>query len=189
MPKTRRNKKRNSTKRRRNNTKKRVVKGRGGGCGCGPKFMGGSAYLSAVPTTLYYPYNSNLTNDPQNPAVVGSGRFMGDYSTTFVGGTKYRRQKEGCGRTESGRIRMSGGKRNKQRRGRKMRGGSNFFSTLYNNFSNSGSGMNYIHSFGALNGGVNQSALITGTGGVVNGSATSQPVTEQPYGYHNPPLV
>jgi hypothetical protein len=165
MPKTRRNKKRNSTKRRRNNTRRRGVEGRGGGCGCGPKFMGGSAYLSAVPTTLYYPYNSNLTNDPQNPAAVGSGRFMGDYS------------------------RMSGGKRNKKRRGRKMRGGSNFFSTLYNNFSNSGSGMNYIHSFGALNGGVNQSALITGTGGVVNGSATSQPVTEQPYGHHNPPLV
>ena len=122
--------------------------------------------MSEVPKYAYYPYQSDLTNDPIAPANLHDARFMGDYS------------------------RVSGGKnkRNK-RRGRKTRGGSNFFSNLYTQLANSGSGMNYINSFGAVNGAINQSALVTGTGGVVDGSVTSHPVMVQPYGFPNPPLA
>lgn len=164
MPKYRKSRRINKSKKRRRTQRRK----RGGGCGCNaqqpPRLIGGSAYLSSVPQYAYYPYNADLRNDPTAPAHIGDARFMGDYS------------------------RMSGGGK-RSRRGRKIRGGSNFFSNLYTQLANSGSGMNYIQSFGAANGGVNQSALITGTGGVVNGAATSQPVSEQPYGFQNPPLA
>lgn len=137
-----------------------------GGCGCGQKILGGSLYLSDVPQNAYYPYNSNLTNDPTSPANIGSARIMGDYSRTTGGG----------------------GGRGRRRRPRKIRGGSNFFSNLYTQLANSGAGMNYINSFGALNGGVNQSNLINGTMSN-NSSHFSHPVSDQPYGHQNPPLV
>lgn len=166
MPKYRRGKYTNKNKKNKVKTKRRTYKkSSGGGCGCGQRLIGGSAYLSSVPQYAYYPYNSDLRNDPTSPTNMNDARFMGDYS------------------------RMSGGKRSRRRKGRKIRGGSNFFSNLYTQLANSGSGMNYIHSFGSANGGINQSALITGTGGVVNGAVTSQPVIEQPYGFQNPPLA
>ena len=155
---------RNSRKKRSRRNKKTPRNYKSGGCGCGQKFMGGSAYLSNVPQYAYYPYQSDIQNDPQNPANVGNGRTMGDYS-------------------------RGGGRKTRRSRGKKTRGGSNFFSNLYTQLANSGSGMNYINSFGAANGGINQSTLITGTNVVVNGSVTSQPAIEQPYGFQNPPLV
>ena len=141
-------------------------KRRSGGCGCGQRLYGGSPYLNQVPQYAVYPYNSDLRLDPQNASAVGSARFMGDYS------------------------RMSGGGKGRRRgRGRKVRGGSNFFANLYTQLANSGSGMNFVNSFGAVNGSTNQSALVTGTGGMVNANVTSQPVSEQPYGHSNPPLA
>ena len=169
----------NRTNKRRNkrNSKRCITrKRRGGGCGCGmmqqqgppipqpPRTIGGSPYLNQVPQYAVYPYNADLKLDPQNPAAVADARFMGDYS------------------------RMAGGRR-RRGRGRKIRGGSNFFANLYTQLANSGSGMNYVNSFGAINGSTNQSALVTGTGGMVNGNASSQPVLEQPYGHSNPPLA
>jgi hypothetical protein len=144
---------------------RRSIKKKGGACGCSNKLFGGSAYLTAVPSYAYYSYNGDLTNDPQNPSNVMDARFMGDYSRT------------------------TGGKRRGRGRKLKIKGGSNFFSNLYTNLVNSGSGMNYINSFGAANGGVNQGDLVNGTGGVVNANATSQPVLSQPYGFPNPPLA
>jgi len=174
MPKYRKSRRIHKNKKNRNTTAKRKThrRSRGGGCGCNAqqpqRLIGGSAYLSSVSQYAYYPYNADLRNDPTAPAHIGDARFMGDYSRMSGGGKRSRRSR---------------------RRGRKMRGGSNFFSNLYTQLANSGSGMNYIQSFGAANGGINQSALITGTGGVINGAATSQPVSEQPYGFQNPPLA
>lgn len=160
---------------RRHKQKKTITrKRRGGACGCNAQrpAYGGSAHLTDVPQYAYYPYNSNLINDQTDPANINTARFMGDYSR-MSGGGKRRREKG----------------RKRGRKSRKTRGGSNFFSNLYTQLANSGSGMNYINSFGAVNGSTNQSALVTGTNGLVNSSSTSHPVLSQPYGFPNPPLA
>lgn len=151
--------------------RRRITKKRGGGCGCnasaspGPRFLGGSAYLNQVPQYAYYPYNSDLKNDMTDPINVHSTRFMGDFSRT------------------------GGGKRRRSRRQRKMRGGMNFFTNLYNQLQATGSNMNYITATGSVNAINNQANLAAGLNQPVNSSVLSQPVITQPYGWSNPPLV
>ena len=142
----------------------------GGGCGdisCSAnKVFGGSANLDAVPKDAFYKYNSNISNDPSNPSAVVGARFAGDYSRT-----------------------SGGSRRRKHRRQKKMRGGANFVSSLYNSLQNTGSTMGPFTSFGMTNGIAGQTTTASGVGGNVNPSVTSQPVVTDRYGFSNPPLA
>lgn len=161
---------------------KKTQKKRGGSCACQQsvplKLFGGSPHLNEVPSSAYYAYNSNLTNDPTSPSNVHSARFMGDFS------------------------RMSGGKRNKSRRKRrsnksnrrnahryKQKGGVNFFSNMYDSLQSTGSGSHYVTALGSLNSVNTQSNLLAGIDPPNNTSSYSQPVIDSPYGFSNPPLV
>jgi len=138
----------------------------GGGCGCSKGIVGGSPHLSQLDTKYYYPYNSNLTVDPQNPASMIDETLAGDFSR--VNGGRPRRRRNTTPKNKN-----------------KKRGGM----SIYNHFMNSGSSMNAYSSFGIVNSGSVQADTITGLGVVTSNSGTDQPVLSQPYGPNNPPLV
>jgi len=164
-------KKRRSTRKSKNNrlyrrkTHKRSIRSRktGGDCGCGSKsIIGGSANLSQLDTKYYYPYNGGVVSNPQNP------------STPII------EQTTGGQRYYVPRVKFS----------KKMRvkGGMNAFDNMYKQYSNSGSNMDTVTSFGEMNGASKQADTITGLSSVSN-SVTDQPVFTQPFGIYNPVLV
>lgn len=164
-------KKRRSTRKSKHNrlyrrkTHKRSIRTRktGGDCGCGSKsIIGGSANLSQLDTKYYYPHNGGVVSNPQNP------------STPIIEQT-----------TGGQRYYIPRGKRMKFSKKMRVKGGMNAFDNMY---SNSGSNMDTITSFGEMNGASKQADTITGMSSVSN-SVTDQPVFTQPFGIYNPVLV
>ena len=154
----------------------------GGDCGCGAKpIIGGSANLSQLDTKYYYPYNGRVVENPQNPTaydmpVSGGKRTLREKtkrSGVFdqLSATKWRK-------VAPRRVKFS----------RRVKGGMNAFDNMYKQYSNSGSNMDSITSFGEINGVSKQADTITGMSSVSN-SVTDQPVLTQPFGIYNPVLV
>jgi len=135
------------------------LKYNGGTCGCGLKYNGGSAFLNELDNKYYYNFNDQY-NNPTNPTSIIDERLSGDFS------------------------KISGGKRKKKNK-RKIKGGD-FFSNAYNTISDYGSNMNYITSFGIPNGIGSQMNLLNAN----NASNSNNPTLQNdPYGFHNRPLV
>jgi hypothetical protein len=71
---------------------------------------------------------------------------------------------------------------------RKIKGGD-IWSNAYNTISSYGADMNYLTSFGIPNGMVSQTNLIGATNALNNNNPTLHPVSTNPYGFQNRPLV
>ena len=136
----------------------------GGACNCKTTFRGGSPFLNQLDSQHFYKY-SDHNQDPTNPNILVNERLAGDFSRTM------------------------GGKKRKMRKLRKMKGGSNILTDTYNTIANTGSNMNFITSFGMPNGVGSQLNLLNASHTSNNSDTMIHPVSVNPYGFQNRPVV
>ena len=196
-------KKRRSTRKSKHNrlyrrkTHKRSIRSRktGGDCGCGSKsIIGGSANLSQLDTKYYYPYNGGVVSNPQNPSTPIIEQTTGGQRYYVPRGQRRFDQKIEDFQAHqqlTSKVALPPekfGKRMKFSKKMRVKGGMNAFDNMYKQYSNSGSNMDTVTSFGEMNGASKQADTITGMSSVSN-SVTDQPVFTQPFGIYNPVLV